>query len=190
MRKFAILIVCLLLVTFAVAQKKRHAAAAKGGLPNGAFAAIHDVSDSRIKADIKFLSSDLLEGRGTGARGGDIAAEYIANQFEEAGLKPAGDQGTFFQKVPMVGITTKSESTLSMKDPKEKLDLKQLDDVVVMDESQQATSDLHTPEMVFIGYGITAPEFQWDDYAGVDVKGKVLLMLVNEPPSEDPKYFN
>src|SRR6185369_547897 len=190
MRKFAILIVCLLLVTFAVAQKKRHAAAAKGGPPNGAFAAIHDVSDARIKADIKYLSSDLLEGRGTGARGGDIAAEFIANQFEDAGLKPGGEQGTYFQKVPMVGITTKAGSTLGLKTPKGALDLKQLDDAVVMDESQQSTSDLHTPEMVFIGYGITAPEFQWDDFAGVDVKGKVLLMLVNEPASDDPKYFN
>lgn len=190
MRRFAVLMLCFLLVTGAVAQKRRRSQAAKGGLPGGAFAAIHDVSDARIKSDIKFLSSDLLEGRGTGARGGDIAAEYIANQFEDAGLKPAGDNGTFFQKVPMVGITTKSGTTLSMKDPKQTLELKQLDDAVVMDESQQPSSDLHATDLVFIGYGITAPEFQWDDYAGVDVKDKVLLMLVNEPPSEDPKYFN
>ena len=190
MRKFAIFVICFLMITGAVAQKRRRAPAAKGGLPGGAFAAIHDVNDARIKADIKFLSSDLLEGRGTGARGGDVAAEYIATQFESAGLKPAGDQGTFFQKVPMVGITTKAGSTLSLMDPKSTLDLKQLDDAVLMDESQQPSSDLHASEMIFIGYGITAPEFQWDDFAGVDVKGKVLLMLVNEPPSDDPKYFN
>ena len=190
MRKFAILVICFLMVTGAVAQKRRRSTAVKGGLPGGAFAAIHDVNDARIKADIKFLSSDLLEGRGTGSRGGDVAAEYIATQFESAGLKPAGDQGTYFQKVPMVGITTKAGSTLSLKDPKASLDLKQLEDAVVMDESQQPSSDLHAPELVFIGYGITAPEYQWDDFAGVDVKGKVLLMLVNEPPSDDPKYFN
>jgi Zn-dependent M28 family amino/carboxypeptidase len=190
MRKIAIFIICFALVTSAVAQKHRRTPSAKGGLPGGAFAAIHDVNDARIKADIKYLSSDLLEGRGTGARGGDIAAEFIANQFEDAGLTPGGEQGTYFQKVPMVGITTKAGSTLGLKTPKGTLDLKQLDDAVVMDESQQPTSDLHTPEMVFIGYGITAPEFQWDDFAGVDVKGKVLLMLVNEPASDDPRYFN
>ena len=126
MRKFAILVICFLMVTGAVAQKRRRSTAVKGGLPGGAFAAIHDVNDARIKADIKFLSSDLLEGRGTGSRGGDVAAEYIATQFESAGLKPAGDQGTYFQKVPMVGITTKAGSTLSLKDPKASLDLKQL----------------------------------------------------------------
>ena len=190
MRKLTVLILCLLLVSGAVAQKRRKASSARGGLPGGAFAAMHDVDDNRIKADIKYLSSDELEGRGTGAKGGDAAADYIASQFEKAGVKPAGDQGTYFQKVPMVGITTKPASTLSIKDPKQTLDLKQLDDAVLMDESQQPSSDLHTQDLVFIGYGITAPEFQWDDYAGVDVKGKVLLMLVNEPPSDDPKYFN
>ncbi len=189
MRNLSVFVLCCLLVTGAVAQKRR-APRAQSGLPTGAFTAIHDVNDNRIKADIKFLSSDALEGRGTGARGSDVAAEFIADQFLSAGLKPAGDNGTYFQKVPMVGITTGPGSKLSLKDPKETLDLKQLDDAVVMDESQQASSDVHTPELVFVGYGITAPEYQWDDYAGADVKGKVLLMLVNEPTSDDPKFFN
>jgi Zn-dependent M28 family amino/carboxypeptidase len=190
LRKLSVLFFCLLLMTSAIAQKRRKAAAVRGGLPSGAFSAMHDVDDDRIKTDIKYLSSDRLEGRGTGAPGGDAAADYVAEQFQKAGVKPAGEQGTYFQKVPMVGISTKTSSTFSLLDPKQALDLKQLDDVVLMDESQQPSSDLHTQELVFVGYGITAPEFQWDDYAGVDVKGKVLLMLVNEPPSDDPKYFN
>ena len=70
------------------------------------------VSADRIKADIRFLSSDLLEGRGTGQRGGDIAAQYIASQFELAGLKPMGDNGSYLQKVPMVGVTTMPGSTM------------------------------------------------------------------------------
>ncbi len=159
-----------------------------GALPAGAMAAMHEVSDARIKADIRFLSSDALEGRGTGARGGDVAAHYIATQFELAGLKPAGDQGTYLQRVPMVGIMTEPNSTLSVVSAAGTMSLKQLDDCVVMDESQNKISDVKG-DVIFMGYGITAPEYKWDDYAGVDVKGKVLLMLVNEPPSNDESFF-
>lgn len=191
MRNLTITLLLCLLVAGASAQTKHHASKARStSLPSGSYTAIHDVSDARIKADIKFLSSDLLEGRGTGARGNDIAAEFIADQFFAAGLQPGGDNGTYFQKVPMVGITTQPATTVTLKDSKQTMDLKQLDDIVVMDESQQPSSELHTTEMLFVGYGITAPEFQWNDFAGVDVKGKILLMLVNEPPSEDPKFFN
>src|SRR4051812_5365391 len=129
MRKFAFILLCLSLISSATAQKRRSRSTASSGLSTGAFTAIHDVNDDRIKSDIQFLSSDLLEGRGTGARGGDIAAEYIAAQFALAGLKPRGDNGTYFQTVPMVGITTQPGTTISLKDPKQKLNLKQLDDV-------------------------------------------------------------
>lgn len=193
MRKsLAVVVVCLLAAGAAMGQMSRKSAVPKTyvapGLPAGASAAMHDVNDDRIRADIKYLSSDELEGRGTGARGGELAARYIATQFELAGLKPLGDKGTFLQNVPMVGITTAPESSLSVTTPKGTTDLRQLDDTVIMDESQKPVSDLSS-DVVFVGYGITAPEFKWDDYAGVDVKGKVLLMLVNEPPSDDPKYF-
>ena len=192
MRKgLAVLVVCLVSVGIATAQgsRKSHRTYSGTGLPPGGSKATHNVVDDHIKADIRFLSSDLLEGRGTGARGGDLAAQYIATQFELAGLKPMGDNGTYLQKVPMVGITTLPESTMSIKTPKEQIPLRQLDDTVIMDESQNAVSDVNG-DVLFMGYGITAPEFGWDDYAGTDVKGKILLMLVNEPPSTDPKYFN
>lgn len=192
MRKgLAVVLVCLVVAGAAIAQRTRkssHRVAGASGLPVGASAAMHDVVDDHIKAEIKFLSSDELEGRGTGARGGDIAAEYIATQFELAGLKPLGDKGSFLQNVPMVGITTMPQSTLAVTTPKETLNLRQLDDTVVMDESQKPVSDVES-NLIFIGYGITAPEFNWDDYAGADVKGKVLLMLVNEPTSDNPKFF-
>jgi Zn-dependent M28 family amino/carboxypeptidase len=158
------------------------------GNPAGMFAAMKAVSDTRIRDDIQYLSSDKLEGRGTGAKGGDLAADYIAQQFAAAGLKPAGENGTYFQDVPMVGLTTLDSSTLTLSSSKRKLDLKQLDDVVLCDESQQERSEL-AGKLIFAGYGITAPEYGWDDYAGLDVKGKILLMLVNEPPSDDPKFF-
>jgi Zn-dependent M28 family amino/carboxypeptidase len=153
-------------------------------------AAVGDVSSERIRAHVKFLSSDLLEGRGTGQRGGDLAAEYIATQFELAGLKPAGENGTFIQKVPMVGIATDPQTTVAIvsKDGVA-TPLKPGKQVVAMDETQQTVSELTNAPIVFVGYGIEAPEFKWDDYKDVDVRGKVLLMLVNEPPSSDPKFF-
>lgn len=143
----------------------------------------------RIRATVKFLSSDLLEGRGTGQRGGDIAAEYLAAQFEAVGLKPAGDHGTYMQNVPMVGITTTGETSVSIQ-PKTgaAVPLALGSDVVAMDETQNPSSEVDAP-IVFVGYGITAPEYKWDDYKGKDVKGKILLMFVNEPPSDDPAFF-
>ena len=147
------------------------------------------ITPEHIRWHVRFLSHDLLEGRGTGQRGGDLAAEYIATQFAEYGLKPAGDHGTYMQKVPLVGITTLPETQFSLI-PKqgETMNLKPLDEYVAYDQSQQPQSDVDS-EIVFVGYGIEAPEYSWDDYKGVDVRGKVLLMLVNEPPSDDPKFF-
>jgi Zn-dependent M28 family amino/carboxypeptidase len=148
------------------------------------------VSGERIRAHVKFLSSDLLEGRGMGQRGSEIAAEYIATQFALDGLQPAGDNGTFFQKVPMVGIATQPESVVTLAPEKgNPISLRLGKDVVAMDESQNAVSDIDAP-IIFVGYGIEAPEFRWNDFKDVDVKGKVLLVLVNEPPSDDPKFFN
>ena len=124
-----------------------------------------------------------------GQRGGDIAAEYIATQFAEYGLKPAGDNGSYLQKVPLVGITTLPETQFSLL-PKQgaAMNLKPLDEYVAYDQTQQSQSDVDA-DIVYVGYGIEAPEYNWDDYKGVDVRGKVLLMLVNEPPSDDPKFF-
>jgi len=158
-------------------------------LPGAAFAAMQTINPEHIRWHVRYLSSDLLEGRGTGQRGGDIAAEYIATQFAEYGLKPAGDNGSYLQKVPLVGITTLPETQFSLV-PKQgsAMTLKPLDEYVAYDQTQQAQSDVDA-EIVYVGYGISAPEYNWDDYKGVDVRGKVLLMLVNEPPSDDPRFF-
>jgi Zn-dependent M28 family amino/carboxypeptidase len=156
---------------------------------SAAFAAMESINAEHIRAHTRFLSHDLLEGRGTGQRGGDIAAEYIATQFALYGLLPAGENGTYMQKVPMVGITPLPETTFSLvPNSGAAMTLKVLDEYVVYDQTQQAHSQIDAP-IVFVGYGIRAPEYGWDDYKNVDVKGKVLLMLVNEPPSDDPKFF-
>ena len=158
-------------------------------LPGPAFTALETISPDHIRWHVRYLSHDLLEGRGTGQRGGDIAAEYIATQFAEYGLKPAGDHGTYTQKVPLVGITTLPETEFTLApEHGDAMTLKRLEDYVAFDLTQQSQSEVDAP-IVFVGYGIEAPEYNWDDFKGLDVHGKVLLMLVNEPPSDDPKFF-
>ena len=188
---------CLILCASAGVCADGASGAAGGGragasvrLPGPAFVALNTISPEHIRWHVRFLSHDLLEGRGTGQRGGDLAAEYIATQFAEYGLKPAGDHGTYMQKVPLVGISTLPETQFALVPKRgETMNLKQLDEYVAYDETQEPQSDVDA-QIVFVGYGIEAPEYKWDDYKGTDVKGKVLLMLVNEPPSDDPKFFN
>ena len=180
---------CSVVVLFQVIAGSAQSNNASPRLTPAGIAAMEKINPEHIRADVKFLSHDLLEGRGTGQRGGDIAAEYIATQFALNGLKPAGDNGTYLQKVPMVGITPADETTFSLvKERGDARNLKVLDEYVAYDQTQQKESDVDA-DIVFVGYGIEAPEYQWDDYKGVDVKGKVLLMFVNEPTSDDPKFF-
>jgi len=193
MRKSIVVLVpifVLSLVSLQAASKRARIADLSIQIPGVAINAMQKIDPERIRAHVRFLSHDLLEGRGTGQRGGDIAAEYIATQFALDGLQPAGDNGTFLQKVPMVGITPDPATTFSVvgtSGPAK--DLKPLTEYVAYNETQQPESDVDA-EIVYVGYGIEAPQYNWDDYKGADVKGKVLLMLVNEPPSDDPKFFN
>jgi Zn-dependent M28 family amino/carboxypeptidase len=139
---------------------------------------------------VRFLSDDLLEGRGTGVRGGDIAAKYIAAQFALDGLKPAGDDGGYLQKVEFTGVHTLPATKVSLQPEHGKpLDLTLGEDYVTSNETQTESADIDAP-IVFAGYGIEAPEYRWNDFKGVDLKGKVVLVIVNEPPSKDPKFFN
>jgi Zn-dependent M28 family amino/carboxypeptidase len=189
-RIFVAALVSSLSVAAAAQQKRAKALPAITGIPAGAANAMAGIDPERIRVHVRFLANDLLEGRGTGQRGGDIAAEYIATQFALSGLQPAGDNGSYFQKVPMVGITTVPEQTTFALVPASgpAMDLKYKDDYVANDETQGNSADIDAP-IVFVGYGIEAPEYNWDDYKGLDVKGKVLLMFVNEPPSNDPNFF-
>jgi Zn-dependent M28 family amino/carboxypeptidase len=192
MRKILVVLFVVLLVSGVWAQqagKRTRVQVASARPPGAAIAAMQKIDPERIRAHVRFLADDLLEGRGTGQRGGDIAAEYIATQFGLDGLQPAGDNGTYMQKVPMVGVTPQPETKFSLvRWDGSATDLKPLDEYVAYDQTQQPHSDVDA-DIVFVGYGIEAPEYGWDDYKGVDVKGKVLLMLVNEPPSDDPKFF-
>ncbi len=189
MRRFVLLGVSLILILSLAQAARKAASAASAHLPPAAISALEKIDPEHIRAHVRFLSLDLLEGRGTGQRGGDIAADYIATQFWLYGLKPAGDDGTYFQKVPMVGITPAPETSFELVPAKgDPMKLKPLDQYVAYDETQRPSDDIDAP-IVFVGYGIEAPEYRWDDYKGADVHGKVLLMLVNEPSSDDPNFF-
>ncbi|MCU1237256.1 MAG: peptidase, partial [Candidatus Solibacter sp.] len=147
------------------------------------------ISAQRIREQTRFLSTDLMEGRGVGTRGGQLATEYIASQLALAGAKPAGENGSYFQRVPLVGIETQAGATLGAAAGGKSVDFAWGDDFVGTSGTQQADTTFEG-EAVFVGHGITAPEFRWDDYRGIDVKGKIVVLFTNEPPSSDPKFFD
>ena len=165
------------------------------GLPPAARAAAASIDPEKIRAHVRFLSLDLLEGRGPGTRGGELAAQYIATQFALDGLQPAGDSGTYFQQVPLFAVHTDEDKTKFAFVPAtgQPIDLAYGSQIVSIDETGQPTADFDAP-IVFLGYGINAPEYHWNDYAGpdghdIDLKGKIALVIVNEPPSDDPAFF-
>ena len=148
------------------------------------------ISPDRMREQVKFISDDAFEGRYPGLRGGELAAKYIASQFAMYGLQPAGDNGTFLQQVNFVGMKAiPAQTSFELQPPRgNALELKFGSDYVVSNQTLTPTASLDAP-IVFVGYGATAPEFNWDDYAGVNVKGKVILCIVGDPPSTDPKFF-
>ncbi len=130
------------------------------------------------------LSSDYFEGRGPGTRGEDRATAWIADQFQILGLKPDGPAGSWFQEVPMIGQSSTTRLTFHQGGSMEVLTFPQ--DHVTWSPVQQKSLRLMGSELVFVGYGVVAPEYGWDDYKGVDVRGKTLVMLINDPPIPDP----
>jgi Zn-dependent M28 family amino/carboxypeptidase len=156
------------------------AAAARGEEPA--------ISADRIKAAVAYLSSDRLEGRGPGTRGEILATEYLADEFKKAGLKPLGERGIYYQPVPLVRVATSPKSTLRAVKGDTTLDIPCEEGFSGTGRTQKELEEFDA-EAVFLGHGITAPEFDWDDYKDFDVKGKVVVLFTNEPPSDDPKFF-
>ncbi len=147
------------------------------------------VQRRNIRVHTRFLSDDIAEGRAPGGRGAEVAAKYIATQFELAGLTPvSGD--SFFQMVPMIGSKAsgqpKLELTAAGGSP---VQFQYPGDFIGWPTSNRKEARLAGKELIFVGYGIRAPEMGWDDYKGQNLKDKVLLMLVNDPPSSDPAFF-
>ncbi len=141
----------------------------------------------QLLAHTKKLSSDEFEGRAPGTKGEELSVNYLADQFKRVGLKPGNTDGTYFQPVPLVGITP-APAPLVLRKGGASQTLKWKDDVVAWTKHVADSAELNDSELVFVGYGVVAPEFDWDDFKGVDVKGKTIVMLVNDPPVPDPAH--
>jgi hypothetical protein len=136
----------------------------------------------------KATAADAFEGRGPGTAAGEAAAQWIADELKRIGVKPA-NHGSYFQSVPAVSITLDAmASTLAFATPKGVLTPKIRDDVIYW-TPRFASPDVKVANspLVFVGYGVVAPEYHWNDYAGIDVKGKTVVVLVNDPGNEDAK---
>jgi Zn-dependent M28 family amino/carboxypeptidase len=148
------------------------------------------ITPQEIDAHIRFLSSDLLEGRAPATRGGRIAEEYIATQLQALGVKPGVGDSSYFQRVPIDVVKADPGTIKVVASGKANANLRFTNDVVVWPGSATDASSAHG-ELVFVGYGATAPEYKWDDFKGSDVRGKILLVLVNDPPAtaSEPNLF-
>jgi Zn-dependent M28 family amino/carboxypeptidase len=148
-------------------------------------AQLPSVDPQAVLAHTRVLSSDEYEGRGPGTKGEELTVRYLVDQFTMLGLKPGNTDGTYVQKVPLVGITP-APAPLVFQKGSQRRSLKWKDSVVAWTKHVADSASLDRSDLVFVGYGIVAPEYNWDDYKGLDVKGKTLVMLVNDPPVPDP----
>src|SRR5437763_12023390 len=148
--------------------------------------ALDVITPDALLAHIKILSSDECEGRAPGTKGEEPSITYIADQFKTIGLKPGNPDGTYVQEVPLAGIKSdpRMQFVVNGKPP---MDLKFADDFVASSARLQNEIKIDNSDLVFVGYGVVAPEYGWDDYKGVDVRGKTILMLINDPAVPDPK---
>jgi Zn-dependent M28 family amino/carboxypeptidase len=144
-----------------------------------------DIDVDAVMVHTRVLSSDQYEGRGPGTKGETLTVSYLVDQFQKMGLKPGNPNGTYVQKVPLVGITP-TPAPLVIKKGEERRELTWKDDVVAWTKHVAESAEITDSELVFVGYGVVAPEYNWDDYKGLDVKGKTLVMLVNDPPVPNP----
>jgi Zn-dependent M28 family amino/carboxypeptidase len=152
--------------------------------------AAQEITKDSLQAPIRYLADDLLEGRGPASRGDKLAQLYLATALQGLGFAPGAGNGGYIQPVPVVGITSEVPKTWDFRSGKggDKLTLKFWDQFIAASGVQKEASVLEGAEIVFVGYGIQAPEYKWDDYKGMDLKGKVLLMMNNDP-EQDPELF-
>jgi Zn-dependent M28 family amino/carboxypeptidase len=135
---------------------------------------------------IKKLSSDEFEGRGPGTKGEELTVKYLEDAFKNIGLQPGNTDGSYIQKVPMVGITATNTAPLTVSSAAARRTFKWKDEVVAWTKHVADGASIADSDIIFAGYGVTAPEFDWDDFKGVDVKGKTIMVFVNDPQVPDP----
>jgi Zn-dependent M28 family amino/carboxypeptidase len=146
--------------------------------------ALDVITPDGLLSHIKILASDEFEGRAPGSKGEELSIKYISEQFKEIGLKPGNPDGTYFQEVPLAGIKSAPVASFVMNG--KTMALNYPDDYVASSARLQKKIKVDNSEVVFVGYGIVAPEYGWDDYKDVDVRGKTILMLINDPAIPDP----
>ncbi len=156
--------------------------------PSSPEAALKAISPENILNHIKKLASDEFEGRAPGSKGEELTVNYLTEQFKSMGLAPGNPDGTYIQKVPLVEITADPKMNLKFSGAAAGIAPKYQDDYVAWTKRVTASTAMDA-EMIFVGYGVQAPEFQWDDFKGVDVKGKVIVVLVNDPPLPNAEVF-
>jgi Zn-dependent M28 family amino/carboxypeptidase len=149
-------------------------------------ASLPKIDPQAILEHVKVLSSDEYEGRAPGTNGEALSVKYLEDQFKKAGLKPGNSDGTYVQNVPLVGILGKEARPFTVTKGTRKRTLKWSDDVVAWTKRVGDGASIDGSDVVFAGYGVVAPEFNWDDFKDVDVKGKTIIVLVNDPPVADP----
>ena len=147
--------------------------------------ALEAITPDGLLAHIKILASDEFEGRAPGTKGEELSINYITDQFKQIGLKPGNPDGSYIQEVPLVGIKSDTKMSFTMGD--KTTDLKYPDDFIASSARLQSEIKIDNSDVVFVGYGIVAPEYGWDDYKDVNVSGKTILLLIGDPPVSDPK---
>ena len=148
-----------------------------------------EIASESIKGHTEILASDDFEGRGTGTNGGNLAAKYIASEFEKYGLKPVGDNNSFYQNIPMHGSYPLKSSELKIYSGNDEILLNLGNDYLLYKSGQQTFTPVPLP-LVFVGFGIVAPEYDYNDYQEIEVEGKIVVFLEGEPESDDPEFFN
>jgi Zn-dependent M28 family amino/carboxypeptidase len=175
----------LVLAPFALACATERNDSSGGVSPAEIKPALDSMTDDDLLTHIKVLASDEYEGRGPGTKGEELTVNYLTEQFKQLGLKPGNPDGTYIQKVPLVGFT--AQPTASFTAGGKTMSLKFPEDYVAVSRRFVPEVKVENSEMVFVGYGVVAPEYGWDDYKGVDVKGKTIVMLINDPAIPDPQ---
>ena len=151
--------------------------------------ALSAIDSGTLMSYVRVLASDSLLGRAPGTVGEDRTIAYLTSQFQALGLKPGNTDGTYIQPVPLVGITVTNSPTLTFAKGGSTQSLKWRDDFVAWTKHVSPTASLDKSPLVFVGYGVEAPEFKWDDYKGQNMAGMTLVMLVNDPPLADTSKF-
>lgn len=184
-------ILLLVFVPFILTGAKKQAAKTTTtalNLPSGAETAAKAIDRGALESPIRYLADDLLEGRGPASRGDQLARLYLATSLESFGYQPGAQGGSWQQPFDIVGITSSVPKTWDFQASGKTLPLKYWDEFIAVSGVQEPASTLRDAELVFVGYGIQAPEYQWDDFKGMDLKGKVLVMMNNDP-DWDPQLF-